>query len=200
MTISIRTNLIRAAIAAAALSLTACGPLIVLAPAGGYAVGAAGATTLDRPWNDATGLLAGYKKVRLLTQDGLLLNRLYLTEGLVQGDHIVPPAQRREATTPTYSTAMSVTEQVEFVADSVAALGYERVETTAPRPVTINGHRGVRFDFTAVNADGLNYKGVGQAVKKDDRLFVAIYLATEEHYFAASLPSATATMDALTFN
>lgn len=196
-----RTNLIRAAVVAAALSLTACGPLIKLAPAGGYAVGATGGTILDQPWNDASALQgAGYKKIRLLTLDGLLLNRLYLTEGLAQGEYIVPPAQRREATTPTYNTAMSVTEQVEFVADSVTALGYERVTTTAPRPVTINGQRGVRFDFTAVNPDGLNYKGVGQAVKRDDKLFVAIYLAPEEHYFAASLASATAAMDALTFN
>lgn len=193
-------SIIATAALAASLCLSACAPSIVLAPAGPYAVGAQSATTLDRPWNDASGLLMGYKKVRLLTQDGPLLNRLYITEGLMLGEYMVPPAQRREASTPTWNPAMSVTEQVEFVSDSISAIGYERMETSGVRPVTIGGQRGVRFDFTTINPDGLNYKGLGQAVKVGDQLHVAVYLAPEEHYFQASLASATATMDAITFN
>lgn len=194
-----KTELTLAAIAAVAMTLSACGPTIVLAPAGSYSVGKGGSTTtLNRDWSDATGI-AGLKKVRLLTIDGPLLNRLYLTEGLVDGDPIAPPAQRREATTPTYNSAMSVSEQVEFVADSITALGLERVATSAVRPVTVGGQRGVRFDVEAVNGDGLNYKGRGQAVKANDKLYVAIYLAAEEHYFEASLASAEAAMDAVVF-
>lgn len=187
------------AAAVAALSLAACGPTITLAPAGTYAINNGATTTLDRAWSDVTGLM-GLKKVRLLTIDGPLLNRLYLSEGLVQGDAIVQPTQRREATTPTYNTVMTVTEQVEFVADSITAMGYERVETSAVRPVTVNGQRGVRFDVAGVNTDGLNYKGRGQAVKAGDRLYIAIYLAAEEHYFQTSLASAEAAMDSVVFS
>ena len=184
--------------AAAALTVSACGPSIVLAPAGSYAVGKSSTATLNRDWSDATAVM-GLKKVRMLTIDGPLLNRLYLSEGLVQGDALVQPTQRKESTTPTYSTAMSVTEQVEFISGSVSALGFERVATSGVRPVTVNGARGVRFDFDGVSTDGLNYKGRAQAVKANDMLYVAIYLAPEEHYFQASLASAEAAMDSVVF-
>lgn len=186
-----------AAAAAAAMTLSACAG-IVLAPAGPYEVGDSSAT-LNRDWTDFSPALANMKKVRLLTIDGPLLNRLYLTEGLVNGDYLVPPAARKEATTPTYNSAMTVSEQVEFIADSVSAIGYERVTTSGVRPVEINGVRGVRFDFEAVNPDGLNYKGRGQAVKANDKLYVAFYMAPAEHYYQASLASAEATMDSVTF-
>jgi len=184
---------------AAALSLAACSP-ITLAPAGAYAVGGKSPTvTLDRPWNDMTALwLQRSKKARLLTLDGPELNRLYLTEGLVEGDYIVRPA-RRESTTPIYADGMSVTEQVEFVTDSVTALGYERVSTSGVRPVEIAGVRAVRFSLEARTTDGLEIKGIGQILKREGKVYVAVYLAPAEHYFEATRGSAEAAMSALAF-
>lgn len=190
--------LIASAVSAALLATAACGPTIVLAPTGAYAVGKDSRTTLNRDWSDATAI-SGLTKVRMLTIDGPLLNRLYLSEGLVPGDYLAPPVRKAEATTPTYAAAMSVTEQVEFVANSVEAFGYQRVATSNVRPVTINDQRGVRFDIDTVSPDGLNYKGRGQVVKANDKLYVAIYIAAEEHYFQTSLASAEAAMDAVTF-
>lgn len=181
----------------AALALSAC-TTVTLAPAGSYAVGKSSSVTLNRAWSDFTPVM-GLKKVRMLSIDGPLLNRLYLSEALVAGDYIVQPANRREATTPAYDASMSVTEQVEFVANSVTALAYERVATSGVRPVQVNGQRGVRFDIEAATKEGLLIKGRGQAVKAGDRLYVAIYLAPGEHYFAESLASAEAAMDSVTF-
>jgi len=190
-------TLILAGVALASLGLSACGG-IVLAPAGAYAVGEGSHVTLNRAWNDFTPI-TGLKKVRLLTIDGPLLNRLYLTEGLVAGDAIVPPQSRKEATTPTFNPAMTVTEQVEFVANSVTAMEFEQVATSGVRPVQINGVRGVRFDIDAATKSGLVIKGRGQAVKQDGKLYVAIYLAPAEHYFANDLASAEAVMDTVAF-
>lgn len=182
----------------AILVLTACSP-ISLAPAGPYRVGGVPTITLDRPWNDVSGLwIAKPKKMRLLSLDGLLLNRLYLSEGLVDGDYMVRPA-RREATTPVYAGDMSITEQVEFVADSVTALDYERVETSAVRPVDISGQRAVRFELTGRTKEGLDIRGLGQVLRRDDKLYVAIYLAPAEHYYQASLASAEAAMTSIAF-
>lgn len=192
-----RSFLLMAA-ATASMTLTACGPSIVLAPAGPYLLGEASAT-LGRDWTDFSPAIPGTPKVRMLTIDGPLLNRLYLTEGLVQGDVLVAPQARREATTPTYDPAMTVTEQVEFITDSVTAMGYERVTSSDPRPVQVSGARGVRFDVEGVSTDGLNYRGRAQAVKSGDTLYVAIYLAPTEHYFQATLASAEATMDSIVF-
>ena len=186
------------AVAAVSLSLISCSP-ITLAPMGSYAVGKSPTVTLDRPWNDMTALwLQRSKKARLLTLDGPELNRLYLTEGLIEGDYIVRPT-RREATTPIYSDTMSVTEQVEFVADSITAIGYERVETSGVRPTEIASARAVRFLISARTTDGLDIKGVGQVLKRDEKFYVAIYLAPAEHYFEASRPSAEAAMTGLAF-
>lgn len=182
---------------AAGLALSAC-TTVTLAPAGSYAVGKGSTVTLTRDWSDFTPI-SGLKKVRMLSIDGPLLNRLYLSEGLVTGDYIVQPTNRREVTTPVYNSAMSVTEQVEFVAGSVTALSYERVATSGVRPVQVNGQRGVRFDIEAATKEGLIIKGRGQAVKSGDTLYVAVYLAPAEHYFAQSLASAEAAMDSVTF-
>lgn len=182
---------------ALAFALSACAA-ITLAPAGAYKVGSA-TVALDRNWSDLSPVMVGQPKhVRLLSIDGPLLNRLYLTDGLKPGDFIVRPA-RREATTPVYEADMSITEQVEFVADSVTALDYQRVETSSLRPVDVAGERGVRFDIEAQTSEGLDIRGLGQAVRHGDRLYVAIYLAPSEHYFAASLASAEAAMGSLTY-
>lgn len=190
-------NRLPAAVLGLALaSLAACSP-ISLAPAGVYSVGGAPSVTLDRPWNDVSALWIGKpRKMRLLSLDGLLLNRLYLSEGLVDGDFIVRPA-RREATTPIYSADMSITEQVEFIANSVTALDYERVETSAVRPLEVAGERAVRFEITAQTKEGLNIRGLGQVLKRDEKLFVAIYLAPAEHYYEASRGAAEAAMSSL---
>ena len=186
------------ALAAVAAVLGACSP-ISLAPAGAYRVGGSPTVTLDRPWNDVSGLWIGKpKKMRVLSLDGMLLNRLYLSEGLVDGDFMVRPA-RREATTPVYADDMSISEQVEFVADSVTALDYERVETAGVRPVEIGGQRAVRFELTARTKEGLDIRGLGQVLKHEGKLYVAIYLAPAEHYFQASLSSAEAAMTSVAF-
>lgn len=192
-----KKSIVSLAVLGAALALSAC-ETVTLAPAGAYAVGKGSGATLSRAWSDFTPI-SGLKKVRMLSIDGPLLNRLYLSEGLVTGDYVVQPTNRREATTPIYDASMSVTEQVEFVANSVTALDYERVVTSGVRPVQTNGQRGVRFDIEAATKEGLVIKGLGQAVKADDRLYVAIYLAPGEHYFAESRAAAEATMDSVTF-
>ncbi len=190
-------SLPRIAALGAALLLSAC-TTVTLAPAGAYPVGKGSQVTLNRAWSDFTPI-SGLKKVRLLSIDGPLLNRLYLSEGLTSGDYIVQPANRREATTPVYDASMSINEQVEFIANSVTALGYQRVTTSGLRPVTISGVRGVRFDIEAATEEGLVIRGLGQAVRNGDALHVGIYLAPGEHYFAESLPAAEAAMDTLSF-
>ncbi len=156
-----------------------------------------GTYTLDRSWNDVTSVTMQQKGIRLLTLDGPTLNSLYLSEGLKEGQHLARPNSRREKTTPAWRADMGVLEQVEFVRDSVEAYGYTRVESAAPRPVTVSGQRGVRFDLTATTAAGLQIKGFGQLVAKDGLAYVAIYLAPGEHFYPQSQASAQSAMDSL---
>ncbi|TPW06312.1 MAG: hypothetical protein FD125_322 [bacterium] len=180
------------------LVLAAC-TSISLAPPGAFEVGGGTSVQLDRAWNDASAIWPDRpKKMRMLTLDGPALNRLYLTEGLVDGD-VMARSPRRESRTPVYATAMTVNEQVEFVGQSLSALGYERVETSRIRPAEIAGLRAARFDIAASSPGGLLISGVGQVLRRDDKLYVAVYLAPTEHYFEASRSSALHAMDTLAF-
>lgn len=182
------------AIAAMTASMAAC--VSITEVSGPYKAGG-GTYTLDRSWNDVTSVTAPQRGVRLLTLDGPVLNSLYLSEGLKEGQFLARPNSRREKTTPSWRADMGVTEQVEFVRDSVEAFGYERVLTTAPRPVTVSSQRGVRFDVDAVTKAGLKIKGYGQVVSRDGLAYVAIYLAPEEHFYPESRTSALSAMDSL---
>jgi len=187
-----------ALIAALSVSLSGC-VSITLAPAGPYDVGGGTTVELNRPWNDVSALWTERpKKVRLLSRDGPLLNRLYLTDGLVDGD-VFAPSPRRESRTPVYATSMSITEQVEFVAQSLGSFGFERVETSNLRPVEVSGTRAARFDISAMTGEGLKVSGIGQVIKNGEELFVAVYIAPTEHYFEASRESAEHAMSSLSF-
>lgn len=170
-----------------ALSLPAC-VAIKLSPAGPYASGAT-AYTLGQDWNDITQVMYLPKGVRLLTLDGPQLNRLYLTEGLAPGAGLVRTVTK-ERPAPTYHTGSSPTELVEFVADSAEAMGYQAVETSGVRRVEISGKPGLQFELTGRTAEGLDVSGLGQVVESGDRLYVGLYLAPTEHYFAAARPEA----------
>lgn len=175
------------------LGLGAC-TTTTLTPAGPYAL--PGETlTLGRDWSDISILMWGRpKQVKLLSIDGPLLNRLYIADGLASGGFIVKPT-RKERPTPTWKAGMSPTEQVEFVADSVAALDYQRVETSDLRPANVGGKDGLRFDLTAKTPEGLDIAGVAQVVESNDRLYVILYLAPAEHYFGAYRAEVEAIMD-----
>lgn len=175
----------RGAAVAAAFSLLSACVSITPAPAGPYASGTHH-VTLGRLWSDASAFgNGGQKAVKMLTIDGWGLNRLYVIDGLNSGQYIVRAA-RKEQPTPTFKAGMTPTEQVEFVAESVAALGYQRVETENLRPAKVGDKDALRADIVAKTPEGLDISGVTQIAEVNGRLYVILYLAPTEHYFRAT--------------
>ena len=181
------TSKLKLAIAvAASLVVSAC-VTVADAPSGQYKVGDAYQVTLGQHWSDVSGLMARETPhVRVLTIDGPLLDRLYLTDGLAVGDYLLKPAAK-ERPTPTFHAGMSPTERVEFIADSVSALDYKKIETSNLRPAKLNDTDAVRFDLTGATKEGLDISGTAVVAEKGGRLLVVLYLAPTEHYFAANL-------------
>lgn len=181
-----------------ALLLAACAS-ISAAPAGPYKVGDAMTVTLGREWADASRAMVGApRRVRMLTIDGPLLNRLYFTSGLKPGEWMVKPASR-ERPTPTYRAGLSPTELVEFVADSVAALDYTRTETSGLRPDKLGGVDALRFDLKAQTKEGLDMSGSALVAERNNQLYVILYLAPTEHYFGAGRPEVEQIMSSARF-
>ena len=177
----------------AALVLSSCAS-VVLAPAGPHAVGKGQQVTLGRDWTDmSVAISPPAKKVRLLTIDGPLLNRLYLTEGLGAGERLGMSYDKQKPT-PAVRAGMSATERIEFVSDSVAALGYLRVETARPRPAKVGEAAAIRFDLDAQTSDGLDIRGTALVAEQGGKLYVILYLAPAEHYFQANLGEVEAIM------
>lgn len=181
---------------AAALLLASCAS-VVSAPAGPYALGKDYSVTLGREWSDVSGIMyMRPKKVRLLSIDGPLLNRLYLTEGLAPGEFLVKPTAK-EKPTPIYRAGMSASERIEFVSQSVTALDYQRVETARPRPAKFGDADAIRVDLTARTAEGLDMAGTALLAEVGGKLHVILYLAPAEHYYRATLPEVETVMESV---
>lgn len=162
-------------------------------PAGPMAVGKA-EVTLGRDWSDISKIMPGRpKNVRLLSHDGPMLNRLYLSDALSPGDVLIRPTAK-EKPTPVIRAKMTSAERMEFVADSVAAMDYQRVEIARPRPATFGGKTAVRFDLTARTSDGLDVRGTALTAEIEGKTYVVLYLAPAEHYFDADLAEVEAIM------
>ena len=185
--------------ALAATLLSACVSAPPLVPAGKLTVASAYSVNLDRNWADVSKLF--YRraaKVRVLSIDGILLNRLYVSDGLSSSDPLMVSPLQGDTTShpaPRGKAGMSLSEQMEFVAGSVSELDYQKVETRSPQPVTIGNTKGVRFEFTARTADGLNMRGLAQAVSDKNLSYYIVYIAPEEHYYDATLSNVKAAMD-----
>lgn len=176
-----RRPVLLAILAISAIVLQACAS-ITLSPAGPYRAGKTAVYTLGRDWNDVTAYLRPPTGVKALTLDGQLLNCLYLTDGLTVGQSLIRRVSK-EKPVPVYRKGMAGREQVEFVTDSLSAMGFVSVESSNLSRATVSGKTGIRFEIKAVTAEGLQISGLGQVVENGDRLYVAAFLAPSEHYF-----------------
>jgi hypothetical protein len=180
------------------LTLAAC-TTVSDAPTGSYAVGNAYQVMLGREWSDVSAALGVHQPgVRILSIDGPLLNRLYLSEGLAPGASLVTSTVA-EKPTPVYKADFSPQETVEFVADSVTALGYAQVATANLRPAKFGDADAVRFDITARTAEGLDIFGAGETAQKNGKLYVILFLAPSEHYFGDARPEIDSIMNSVAF-
>jgi hypothetical protein len=171
------------AAAVLAASLAAC---VSAKPVSGALVSASTTVTLAETWSDVSDYAqAETPRSKVLTLDGPLLNRLYIISDIKPGQSIVRAASK-EKPTPVLRADLSFNEQVEFVADSIAALGYFRVETHDLRPQKFGAIDGLRFDFDAQTQEGLNIDGTALSVMSNGLFHTVMFLAPEEHYFPVS--------------
>jgi hypothetical protein len=188
---TVRTLRLGAAFAAL-LTLTACVGIKPVPP-GPYASGGH-QITVGRTWTDLGVIYGSPKAVRMLTIDGPMLNSLFVIDGLAPGEYLIKGASK-EKPTPTFRTGMTPVEQVEFLADSLVALGFQRVETDGLRPVKVGDRDGLRVDITAKTAAGLDIGGLAQLAEVNGRLYIILYTAPAEHYFGATRAEVEAVMD-----
>lgn len=179
--------LARSAAILLALGLTGC-VSIGRVPAGPVSLSKGQSVNLQTEWADVSPVMPQRQNgVRVLSIDGPALNRLYLIQGIAPGQGLIKRTAK-EKPVPTFRADLAPTEIVELVSDSVAALGYQKVETNNLRPGRFGTTDAIRFDLTALTPTGLDISGTAQVAVVDQKLIGALLLAPSEHYFPALLP------------
>jgi hypothetical protein len=173
-------------IAALALVIAGCASVVAVPP-GPYVVSPSMTLNIGRIWTDFSPILPNQpKKVKMLSIDGPLLNRLYVGSDLVAGEGLTKPANK-EVRVPTVKAQMSGIEQIEFLKDSMASFDFRNVTTSRPRQVQLSGKPAIRVDLSGSAQDGLEFAATGIMQKNGDTYNVLLFAAPKEHYFGVIL-------------
>ncbi len=174
-----------------AFAIAGCASMRDPAP-GAFRVGDGLSVQLDRVRSDFTP--SGARKLRLLSQNGPTLDRLYLVGGLKPGEGLT----NRPRGAGVYKSTSTAEYLHAFIVASVDALGFTAPALSNDRPAPFGGADGWRLDIATATGDGLAFSGTALYAQKGGRLSVILYLAATEHYFAAGLPSDEAIMASAT--
>jgi hypothetical protein len=128
------------------------------------------------PWSAAK---AG--KRELWTVDGPGLQAIRFVNGLVDGEALFEGGGKEKR--PTFRKTMAATELREFVVDSLAQAGLEKIETTGLRPEPFGGAQGFRFDMSFVLRQGLEGQGTVAGAVLKEKLYLIIYSGARAHYY-----------------
>jgi len=175
----IRPNLIL--VAALALLLSACGTVAAVQP-GPFEPYKEVKVTLGKTWTAYP--MASRTKLRNLTIDGLALNQLSFAGPIEDGESLIVTSRGdKEKLVPKFRSDMGEFELIEFVTDSLMAVGLENLKTSDIRAEPFGTLSGVRFEFGGAAASGLKYAGTAKLAVDDGKLHLVLYYAPAEYYF-----------------
>lgn len=129
---------------------------------------------------------------RLLTLNGLLLDRISIIPAVPDGEPILRQYSKAEAL-PVFKSDMLPNEIEELTESSIVKLfgeGRGAVETANLRPQKYGENRGILFDLEVSVSDGPDYKGVVGALIVDEKLYMVFFLAAEPYYYQKHIDEA----------
>jgi len=129
---------------------------------------------------------------RLLTLDGLLLDRISIIPAVPDGEPLFRQRSKAEAL-PIFKSDMLPNEIEELTESSIVKLfgeGRGAVETANLRPQRYGENRGILFDLEVSVSDGPDYKGVAGAQIVDEKLYLIFFLGAEPYYYQKHIDDA----------
>ena len=136
---------------------------------------------------------------RVLTVDGLLLQRLDLFGGIEDGEALFSELGDAKEKLPVFREDMRANEVQELVIDALAQLGYVDIQASKLRPLDFGGRSGFRFDLAMATESGLEIKGLAAGATVNDELSLILYVGTRIHYFEARRGTVEAIIGSLVF-
>ena len=187
---------IKLAIAAAALSLSACSSVgggegfgsnyYNLVRVRSVNVGDGSLTvTPPRPWNEARRFfLADVRWVEDWTLNGPLLDGISFVSGMPSGRYIVRQSTRDERQVPKFRSDMTAFEIAAMLESAYrvrgGAVDFKTLSLT-PRPFL--GGNGFQLDFEHLDTDELWRRGRAVGAVIDGKLYLILYDAARSHYY-----------------
>ena len=122
-------------------------------------------------------------KIELWTVDGHGLQALRFVNGIADGEGLFGGKRKDDKKMPTFRKNMTIPEIMEFVVDSVALQGADRVESAALRPYKFGNAQGFRFELSYVSSKGLEGQGTVVGTVAQGRLYLIVYSGTRVYYY-----------------
>jgi hypothetical protein len=147
-------------------------------------------------WNRAPVQMTAYarKRAEVWTHDGMLLDRMIIIPGVVDGETLFV-SREQDAAFPVFRASMLPNEIEELTESSVAKVfgeGNASVSTSGLRPHRFGEHRGVLFNLAIAVTDGPDYRGLVGSFVAGDRLYMVIYVGADPYYYDKHLAEAEA--------
>jgi hypothetical protein len=164
---------------------------LLLASCGGYTLVNGGAETkigdvmASTPLKDWSKTKDG--NVDVWTLDGPLLQQIIFVKGIKDGNYMIPIRKARsyalEDDIPKFEKSMTSIEVVELFESTIKRMKAQETEITNVRPYKTSHTAGFRFEFNFLTENGLSKTGSSYVVLEDERLYMAIYIGAELHYY-----------------
>jgi hypothetical protein len=120
------------------------------------------------------------------TVDGLRLQTLRFVAPVADGKPLFEA--RSDAELPSFRRNLAPSEIVDFVVDSLARAGWQRVEARDIQPAAFGAHSGFRFVLDFTNEGGLEMRGLALGAVVGEKLHLILYTGARLHYYARHAP------------
>jgi len=122
------------------------------------------------------------KNGEIWTVDGAGLQAVRFVEGLEDGDTLFKGKPGQEL--PEFKKDMRAHGVMDFIVDSMGAIGLTQIQTKNLRPIKFGTLPGHRFDFTCLTEDGLEMEGFVVGALIEEHLHLIFYYGARQYYFA----------------
>lgn len=119
-------------------------------------------------------------KTEAWTVDGFPLESVRFVKALAEGEAL---AASRAAKAPAFKAHMTPNEIMEFVVDSLATAGAQRIEASNLHPSKFGALDGFGFDLAYLLGNGLESQGMVVGAVTQSKLHLILYTGARQHYF-----------------
>ena len=142
-----------------------------------------------------------FPRYEIWTIDGIPLNRLYIVPSVKSGEHVFLEhrVSKNRPDAPAFRTGMRAEDIRDILLDALTETGAVDIRSEGLRPARFGSIDGLRFEFQASTAQGLQYRGMVLAAAHGDQLTLVLWMAPAEYYYDRDVAAVDKMLDNIRF-